>query len=113
MFPPLAFPCHGKGKDALGDGEYDVQDLARDCIRSQRRALPWEREGEGRRKAEEAFLLMEIAFRFTASNVAVLKTVETTLSTMVDLTCRECHMTFSTEEELANHRTKFCVNTQV
>ena len=72
MFPPLAFPCHGKGKDALGDGEYDVQDLARDCIRSQRRALPWEREGEGRRKAEEAFLLMEIAFRFTASNVAVL-----------------------------------------
>ena len=73
MFPPLAFPCHGKGKDALGDGEYDVQDLARDCIRSQRRALPWEREGEGRRKAEEAFLLMEIAFRFTASNVAVLK----------------------------------------
>ena len=57
MFPPLAFPCHGKGKDALGDGEYDVQDLARDCIRSQRRALPWEREGEGRRKAEEAFFV--------------------------------------------------------
>ena len=55
MFPPLAFPCHGKGKDALGDGEYDVQDIARDCFRSQRRALPWEREGEGRRKGESIF----------------------------------------------------------
>ena len=65
MFPPLAFPCHGKGKDALGDGEYDVQDLARDCIRSQRRALPWEREGEGRRKGEGSIFIVEIAFRFT------------------------------------------------
>ena len=28
----------------------------------------------------------------------------------MDLTCRECHMTFNTEEEFANHRTKFCIN---
>ena len=72
MFPPPAFPCHGKGKDALGDGEYDVQDLARDCIRSQRRALPWEREGEGRRKAEGSIFVDGIAFRFTPTYVAVL-----------------------------------------
>ena len=73
MFPPPAFPCHDKGKDALGDGEYDVRVLARDCIRSQRRAVPWEREGEGRRKAEGSIFVDEIAFRFTASNVAVFK----------------------------------------
>ena len=56
MFPPLAFPCHGKGKDALGDGEYDVQDIARDCFRSQRRALLRERVKEGGREKKH-FLL--------------------------------------------------------
>ena len=64
MFPPLAFPCHGKGKDALGDGEYDVQDIARDCFRSQRRALLRERVKEGGREKKH-FLLMEIAFRYS------------------------------------------------
>ena len=55
MFPPLAFPCHGKGKDALGDGEYDVQDIARDCFRSQRRALLRERVKEGGREKKHFF----------------------------------------------------------
>ena len=54
--------CHDKGKDALGDGEYDVRALARECIRSQRRAvLGRDRVKEGGR-LKEAFLLMKSRF---------------------------------------------------
>ena len=50
-FPPPAFPCNDKDKDALGYDGHDVQTLARDVIRFPRLIL-WEAwllgEEEGR-----------------------------------------------------------------